>query len=180
MKKLFAICTLLIAITLPALAQGGRQLSSDDQSRFDNYYSRWQEYQRSNNRDEARSMEGRMQDIYNHYGIPSGVPYDRIASNGRSSYRGRDDHDRDDNRAWTGNRGSRQLSPDDQSRFNSYYSRWIDSRRKNDRDEARSMEGRMQDIYNHYGIRSDVPYDRIASNGGRDRDHDGDRDHDRY
>lgn len=82
--------------------------------------------------------------------------------------------------------GGSRLSADDQSRFDSYYSRWIEYRRTNNRDEIVSMEKRMQDIYAHYGIPSNTPYDRVASNGGgygnggygRDRDHDGDHDRD--
>ena len=84
MKKLFGIVALLIAISLPALAQGQqRRLSADDQRRFDSYYSRWLDYKRTNNQGEVVSMEKRMQDIYAHYGIPSNVPYSRIASNGQ-------------------------------------------------------------------------------------------------
>jgi hypothetical protein len=56
------------------------RLSSDDQQRFDSYYSRWQEYRRTNNRDEIVSMEKRMQDVMTHYNIPPNTPYDQIAS----------------------------------------------------------------------------------------------------
>ena len=161
----------------------GTQLSADDQNRFNSYYSRWIEYRRTNNGDEMRSMEGRMQDIYQHYGIPSNTPYDRVANGGggygNSGYgnngggwwgRDRDhdgDHDGDDR--WRGNRGYGQtrLSADDQRRFDSYYSRWIEYRRTNNGDEIRSMEGRMRDIYSHYGIPANTPFGAVASNGGR-------------
>jgi hypothetical protein len=56
------------------------RLSSDDQQRFDSYYSRWLEYRRTNNRDEITSMERRMQDVMTHNNIPLNVPYDQIAS----------------------------------------------------------------------------------------------------
>src|SRR5439155_27063475 len=46
MKRLFAISALLLAFTLPSVAQGIR-LSLSDQKRFDSYYSRWQEYRRT-------------------------------------------------------------------------------------------------------------------------------------
>jgi hypothetical protein len=36
-----------------------------------------------------------------------------------------------------------QLSPDDQRRFDSYYSRWQDYRRDNNQSEVNSMERRM-------------------------------------
>jgi len=199
MKKLFGIAALLIAISLPALAQGQqRRLSADDQRRFDSYYSRWLDYKRTNNQGEVVSMEKRMQDIYAHYGIPSNVPYSRIASNGqvdrdrdrdwdRDRDRGRDrdrdwdrdrdrdrDRERDDGRQggygrW--GRGNNQwrgrLSADDQRRFDSYYSRWLEYRRTNNQDEMLSMENRMRDVYAHNGIPSNVPFDQVASNGSQ-------------
>src|SRR5437879_13864742 len=109
MKKLFGIAALLIAISLPALAQGQqRRLSADDQRRFDSYYSRWLDYKRTNNQGEVVSMEKRMQDMYAHYGIPSNVPYSRIASYVQVD-RGRDrdwdrDRDRDRDRDHDGDR----------------------------------------------------------------------------
>jgi len=78
--------------------------------------------------------------------------------------------------------------PDDQAKFNSYYSRWIQARQTNDRDDVVGMERRMQDLMNRYGIPSDTPYDVVAQQEGRgygdyDRDHDRgysrDRDRDR-
>src|ERR1700680_4268850 len=77
------------------------------------------------------------------------------------------------------------LSPDDQSRFDSYYSRWIEYRQTNNHDQERSMEERMRDVMARNGIPGDVPFERIASNGGasgygdRDHDRDGDRGRDR-
>ena len=177
MKKLLGMMALLLAIALPVFAQG-RRLSSDDQSRFDSYYSRWQEYRRTNNRDEVVSMEKRMQDVYQHYGIPSNTPFDRIASGGQRDYRWDRDNDRDrdndhDRDHWRndqndrGNRWSGRLSGDDQRRFDSYYSRWQEYRRTNNRDEIVSMEKRMQDVYQHNGIPSNTPYDAVASGGRR-------------
>ena len=180
---------LLLAIALPVFAQG-RRLSDDDQRRFDSYYSRWQDYRRTNNRDEIISMEKRMQDVDQHYGIPSHTPYSRIASDGQRDYRwdrysdrdwDRDhdgdrwhrDHDRDwdrDNDRWRDDRGGRynnRLSADDQRRFDSYYSRWLEYRRTNNRDEIVSMEKRMQDVYQHNNIPSNTPYDAVATNARR-------------
>src|SRR5436309_13886311 len=82
MKKLFAVSALLFALFVPVLAQAQRQLSPEDQRRFDSYYSRWQEYRHTNNRDQIASMEKRMQDVYAHYAIPPGKPYWQVASNG--------------------------------------------------------------------------------------------------
>ena len=64
-------------------------------------------------------------------------------------------------------RQNRQLSSEDQGRFDSYYQRWLNYRRTNNRDEVVSMEKRMYDVYDHYGILRDVPFDRVASRGGR-------------
>src|SRR5437867_8853813 len=102
MKKTLVLSVLILVLL--AFAQWrGRQLSADDQRRFDSYFSRWQDYQRTNNRGEMRSMENRMQDVYRHYGIPSNTPYSRIASNsgGPESYRDRDwDRERDRDHEW--------------------------------------------------------------------------------
>jgi hypothetical protein len=69
------------------LQVGGRnsyegRLSSDDQRRFDSYYTRWLDYQRTNNRGEVASMEKRMRDIYGRYQIPLSVDFDQVASRG--------------------------------------------------------------------------------------------------
>jgi len=188
MKKAFYLSALIMVLLVPAFAQRGRQLSPDDQRRFDSYFSRYQDYQRTNNRGEMRSMEGRMQDIYRRYGIPSGTPYGRVASNGggqwgRNDYwdRNRDwdredrDWDRDHRADWDRYRDrdrgywtqNQRLSGSDQGRFDSYFQRWQNYRRTNNRDEIVSMERRMFDVYDHYGIPHNVPFERVASNGGR-------------
>jgi hypothetical protein len=60
MKKTFVLAALFLVLLGTAFAQlRGRQLSADDQQRFDSYFSRWQDYRRTNNRDEMRSMEKR-------------------------------------------------------------------------------------------------------------------------
>jgi len=140
---------LLIATALPALAQRGR-LSSDDQSRFDSYYSRWMDYRQRNDRDQMSSMEKRMRDVYAHYNIPQDTPFWRVASNGREG-----------RRRW-------KLSASDQQRFDSYFSRLQDYRQRNDRDQIKSMEDRMQDIYRHYRIPSNTPCFMVATNSHDD------------
>lgn len=157
MKRMLGMSLLVIAIALPALAQWQQwRLSSDDQRRFDSYYSRWQEYRQRNDRDEMLSMEKRMYDVYAHNSIPMQTPFWRVASNARSGW----------------NRWHGRLSADDQRRFDSYFSRWQQYRQRNDRDEVRSMEKRMQDVYAHYQIPSNTPYFWMASNSG---DNDWDR-----
>jgi hypothetical protein len=58
-----------------------------------------------------------------------------------------------------------RLAPDQQRQFDSYYSRWIEARRSNNRDEARSMEERMRDVMSRNNIPPDVPFDQVASSG---------------
>jgi len=186
MKRFFTIFALLLAITLPAAAQWQqRRLSGDDQRRFDSYYSRWQDYRRTNNREQISSMENRMQDIYRHYGIPADTPYGRVASNGNRGW-GRDrdwDRDRDRDRDWGRDRGRDRnrdwdrdrdrgsdrgrfrgrLNSQDQARFDSYYSRWLQYRQTNNRSEMASMEARMRGIMNSYQIPLETPFGEIAS-----------------
>jgi hypothetical protein len=73
-------------VVLQVGGSGGNQyqgrLRTDDQRRFDSYYTRWLQYRRDNNGGEIRSMEKRMQDIYRNYGIPPNTPYDQVASAG--------------------------------------------------------------------------------------------------
>jgi len=171
MKRILGICAVLTALMVPVLAQNadynrrqddrdyGRgqwsgRLSSEDQQRFDSYYSRWLDYRRTNNRSEVASMENRMRDLMSRNRIPSNVPFDRIASNGDQGHGGHHEN-------WRG-----RLSSDEQQRFDSYYSRWLDYRRTNNRDEIQSMENRMRDLMSRNNIPSNVPFDRIASNGG--------------
>ena len=106
MKKILIMFAVLIAFTVPVLAQdaddnrrqGDRddaahqdnrgherrqwqgRLSSEDQRRFDSYYSRWLEYRQTNNRDQIASMEERMRNVMSHNNIPQDVPFDQIAS----------------------------------------------------------------------------------------------------
>jgi hypothetical protein len=163
MKKLLASSVVILALVLPALAQWHGRLSPNDQRKFDSYYSRWVEYKRTNNRDQIVSMEHRMQDLMAHYRIPANVPYWQIASNGSErDWRGNDhnayrDHGQNAYPRW------RRLPPDEQRKFDSYYSRWLQYRRSGDRDQVVSMEKRMRDVMARNGIPPNVPFDRIAS-----------------
>jgi hypothetical protein len=79
-----------------------------------------------------------------------------------------------------------RMTPDDEGAFNGYYSRWLQDRQTNNRDDMVSMEHHMQDLMNKYAIPSDTPYDQVASQenaapgyndrGYNDRDRDRDRD----
>lgn len=152
MKKLLALLTVLVfaALSLAQIAQYQGQLSSADQQRFDGYYQHWLESKRTNDRDDILRMEKRMQEIMEHYNIPASVPYDAIASpeswdkGGYRQYRGR-------------------FSLDDQSRYDSYYERWLDYKRANNREETLSMEKRMQEVMRQYQVPITVPYAALTN-----------------
>jgi hypothetical protein len=74
---------------------------------------------------------------------------------------------------------AQRMSPDDQAKFDSYYSRWVQARQSNDRDDVAGLERRMLDLMNRYNIPSDTPYGVIADQNGGYGDRDRDRDHDR-
>jgi hypothetical protein len=57
-----------------------------------------------------------------------------------------------------------RLSPDDQRRFDSYDSRWLEYKRTNNLSEVRSLEKRT-DVYSKYRIPANVPFERAATNG---------------
>jgi hypothetical protein len=70
-----------------------------------------------------------------------------------------------------------RMTPDDEARFNDYYSRWAQDRQTDNRDDMVSMEHHMQDLMSKYAIPSDTPYDQVAAQNGpapgygdRDRD----------
>lgn len=59
-----------------------------------------------------------------------------------------------------------RMSPEDQDKFQSYYSRWVQDKQMNDRDDMISMEQRMQDLMAKYGVPSNTPYDEVAAQSG--------------
>jgi hypothetical protein len=152
MRKNFVLLFLLCGLAITVFAQA--RLSPPDQQRFDSYYSRWQQYQQSGDRDQTVSMQRRMLDIYAHYQIPPQTPFWRVASNMGPQRE----------------RWHRKLPPNDQARFDSYFSRWQQYRQTNNRDQMASMEKRMQEIYAQDRIPQNTPYWWVASNAG-DQDH---------
>ncbi len=124
------------------------RLSAEDQSKFDSYYSRWLDYQRTNNRDQMASMENRMRDVMAHNSIPPDTEFSRIASPSA----GRERH-----------REIPRFSGDDARRFSSYYSRWQEYQRTNNREQMASMEGRMRDVMNRHNVPGDVSYDEMMN-----------------
>jgi hypothetical protein len=162
MKKRFAFMVLFAVMTLLYLAQAQVRLSLSDQRRFDSYYSRWQSYKATNNQSQIRSMEGRMQDVYRHYGIPANTPYGNVASGGGGTWR---------NGSWNG--GPSQSDGHDWDRDHDRY-------RYHDRDWDRDGD-RDRDRDHDRDEDSDRPHDRGRHRGWykHDRDHEDDRDHDR-
>jgi hypothetical protein len=151
-------------------------LAPEWQQKFDSYYQRWLQYRATNNQGEVASMEKRMRDIMVHYQIPANAPFDQVASpgiSGNAGYDGRADRNRDGyGQGGYGQGGNGQggfgqwrgrLSADDQRRFDSYYSRWLNYRRTNNQSEEASMENRMRDVMSHNSIPANVPFDQIAS-----------------
>jgi len=172
MNKLFAVSAVLFAFALPSLAQG-THLSLSDQKRFDSYYSRWQSYKATNNQSEVRSMEGRMQDVYRHYGIPANTPYRNVASGGRgwgspsaSGY-----HDWDRNRDWDRDRHADRDHDRDRDDWD-----------RDDRDHHDRGLHRGWYKHHHDDDDRDRDHDRREHHdhhGDHDRDHDRDHEHDR-
>jgi hypothetical protein len=166
---LFALAVVLLAPVITAAQTYNRgygrgyghgsgqayNLSAEDQSRFDSYYGRWLEYRRTNNREEAASMERRMQEVMARYRIASSTPYSRIASS--SGGHG--------NRNW-GRPALPRFTPEDENRFRSYYDRWQQYRASNNRGELVSMERRMQEVMSHYSLPAGVTYDDVVQSFG--------------
>jgi hypothetical protein len=152
MKKLFSVIALLAALILPCLAQAQIRLSLSDQKRFDSYYSRWQSYKATNNQKEVRSMEGRMQDVYRHYGIPANTPYGNVASGGGRNW---------GSGTWSGNRTPDRAWDRDRDRDRD----WDRDRDRDDDRDGHHDNGRHRGWYKHHHH--------------HDRDEDQDGDHDR-
>jgi hypothetical protein len=137
---------------------GGRysqvQLSPDDQHKFNEEYSKWQESSAKNDRDDIDKHARKMEDIMARYNIPPNTPFDEIASaNGYGQ-------PRYNYRSFQG-----RLSPADQQKFDKSYQHWLHERSENDRNGMAKEEGHMQEIMARYNIPQDAPYDAIASQG---------------
>jgi len=144
------------------------RLSAEDQARFDSYYSRWLDYVQTNDRDNRNSVEDRMRDVMSHYNIPSDVPFDQIASNDPQGYgiHRRPDQEGDIERGQSGGRDRQwqnRLSAEDQQRFDTYYSRWMEARQTGDRHATANMEKRMLGLMTRYSIPPDAQFSQIAS-----------------
>lgn len=176
MKYLLATVTILLSlamVNLPAQAQrqyqdpypngyyGQQQgrLSPQDQQQFDKYYSKWVDAQRKNDQDDVRGNAQHMQEIMQRNNIPPNVPFQEIASGGAYS-------NAYPNGNYQGAYPQGRLSPEDQRKFDSYYSKWVDAQSKNDQDDIRSNAQHMQDIMVRNNIAPNTPFQAVASNGG--------------
>jgi hypothetical protein len=104
---------------------------------------------RKNDRDDIDKDVRRMQDIMARNNIAPIVSYDQIATPGYNN----------DSRGYAQSR----LSPDDQHEFDKGYEKWEKHVRKNDRDDIRKDERKMQEIMARNNVPRDVPYDQLAS-----------------
>jgi hypothetical protein len=135
----------------------GQRLSPDDQKQFDKYYSKWMDATRRNDRDDIDNNARKMQEIMARYNIPSNVPFSQVASGGYAS---------NSNPAYGYPAyGQNRLSPSDQRNFDKHYKKWVEARRRNDRDDIDNNARVMQDLMARYNIPANVPFDQIASPG---------------
>ncbi|HYL14543.1 MAG TPA: hypothetical protein VEV41_15980 [Terriglobales bacterium] len=143
----------------PAYGQWQGRLSPEDQRYFDQYYAKWQDATRRNDRDDINNNARKMQDIMTRYNIPPDVPFDQIASNSAYPQTGAYGN------AYPGAYPASpvRLSPDDQQKLNKAYQKWLDATRKNDSDDINNNARKMQDIMAKYNIPSNVPFDQVAS-----------------
>ena len=119
------------------------RLSTEDQSRFNSYYSHWLTARQSGDRSETASTEKRMRDVMGHYSIPPNVQFSEIASDSVARYSGPN---------------IPRFSGTDANDFRSYYSRWENYKRTNDRRQAASMEERMRKIMSAHDIPNNASY----------------------
>ena len=127
------------------------RLSPDDQNKFNKEYSKWQESNAKNDRDDIDKHARNMEQIMQRNGIPPDTPFDAIATgNGYNRHI--------DIRQFQG-----RMSPDDQKKYDKAYEKWQADRAKHDRDDLAKDEGKMQEMMAKYNIPRDVPYDALAS-----------------
>jgi hypothetical protein len=96
----------------------------EDQQRFDSYYSRWLTARRTGNRSETGSMEERMRDLMGRNSIPLSVQFSQIASESAGRY---------------SQPNIPRFSGRDASDFCSYYARWQDYKRTNNRGRSQFL-----------------------------------------
>ena len=167
MKHMLALSALLICLGTTAVAlpmmhdpyappqNWHAMLSADDQRDFDNYYAKWVDATRKNDRDDISENVRKMQDIMTRNNIPADVSFEQVASaaavpntgyGAPLSYQGK-------------------LSAEDQKDFDKYYAKWVSATRKNDQEDISENARKMQDIMSRYNIPSSVAFAQVASGG---------------
>ena len=179
MKQLYVMTLGLLSlmiVVVPATAQpqypngyGQQQnwrgaLAPDDQQKFDQEFAKWVDSQRKNDRDDIAESARHMQDIMNRNNIPSNVPFDQIASNAAPGNGAPYANAGDPNAPYPAYSQTR-LSSDDQRKFDEDYAKWVESQRKNDKDDIVKAADKMHEIMARAGIPSNVPFAAIATNG---------------
>ena len=128
--------------------QGQNRLSVEDQQRFDSYYSRWVKAERAHDRGETASMDNRMRELMGRYSIPPNAQFSQVASASAERY---------------SRPNVPRFSGSDASAFRSYYSRWQEYKRTNNRGESSSMEGRMQKVMARHKVPNDASYEDVMN-----------------
>jgi hypothetical protein len=127
------------------------QLPGDDQDKFNKEYTKWQEANARNDRDDIDKHARNMEEIMQRDGFPPNTPFASIATtNGYGQ--------RSDVRQYQG-----RFSPDDQKKFDKAYEKFQRDRVKNDRDDYAKDEQKLNEIMAKYNIPRDVPYDVLVS-----------------
>ncbi len=127
------------------------QLSGDDQNKFNKEYTKWQEANAKNDRDDIDKHARNMEQIMQRDGIPPNTPFAAIATtNGYGQHY--------DVRQYQG-----RFSPDDQKKFDKAYEKFQRDRAKHDRDDYAKDQERLNEIMAKYNIPRDVPYDVLVS-----------------
>jgi hypothetical protein len=127
------------------------RLTPDDQNKFNKEYTKWQESNAKNDRDDIDKHARNMEEIMQRNNIPPDTPFDQVATVAGG-------YPHVDVRQYQG-----RFSPDDQKKYDKAYEHWQADRAKHDRDDIAKDEGKMEEIMAKYNIPRNVPYDALAS-----------------
>jgi len=127
------------------------QMPGDDQNKFNKEYTKWQQANAKNDRDDIDKHARNMEELMQRNNIPQNTPFDAIATT--SGYAPRENI-----RQYQG-----RFSPDDQKKFDKAYEKFQRDRAKHDRDDYAKDEARLNEIMARYNIPRDVPYDVLVS-----------------
>lgn len=128
------------------------QMSPDDQNKFNKEYSKWQQANAKNDRDDIDKHARNMEELMQRNNIPQNTPFNAIATT-TGGYAPRVDV-----RQYQG-----RFSPDDQKKYDKAYEKFQRDHAKHDRDDYAKDEMKLNEIMAKYNIPRDVPYDALAS-----------------